>query len=352
MWDISNTTTYVAGRHNLNFGLNYRSWQLQRDLATGFLGGYGFNIGFTGNPVADMLLGYYTGAALFQPAAFSVPGQPGNPREFNFLYIAPYVQDDWRVNSSLTVNLGLRWDYRSVPYETRNRMAWRNLDYAPGGLLVADASLVEGGIVDGAYYQLADGRNPENPDRFKVFAPRLGFAWRPSEDGKTVVRGGYGMFFDSSEGREIDGAVGRVSLRQPRQLSAVLRTGGAAPDLGRAVSELRDPRPGDAGGQHVPGRQPVAAAAQPLRPAVVDRRAARGVPQHSPRAQLHRQQGYQPADAAQHRPGRSPTALPSRRSPSASRSRTSASTSTATGAGGRTSTASTPNSSTVRARRC
>ena len=39
MWDISNTTTYVAGRHNLNFGLNYRSWQLQRDLATGFLGG-------------------------------------------------------------------------------------------------------------------------------------------------------------------------------------------------------------------------------------------------------------------------------------------------------------------------
>ena len=98
------------------------------------------------------------------------------------------------------MNLGLRWDYRSVPYETRNRMAWRNLNYAPGGLLVADASLVEGGIVDGAYYQLADGRNPENPDRFKVFAPRLGFAWRPSEDGKTVVRGGYGMFYDSAGG--------------------------------------------------------------------------------------------------------------------------------------------------------
>ena len=84
MWDISNTTTYVTGRHNLNFGLNYRSWQLQRDLATGFLGGYDFNVGFTGNPVADMLLGYYTSVGLFQPAAFSVPGQPGNPREFNF----------------------------------------------------------------------------------------------------------------------------------------------------------------------------------------------------------------------------------------------------------------------------
>ena len=79
-----------------------------------------------------MLLGYYSGVGIFQPAAYSVPGAAGNPREFNFKYFAPYVQDDWRVNSQLTVNLGLRWDYRNVPYETNNRMAWRNLDYAAG----------------------------------------------------------------------------------------------------------------------------------------------------------------------------------------------------------------------------
>ena len=153
MWDISNTTTWVKGHHTLNFGINYRRWWLQRDLATGFLGNYAFNVGFTGNLVADMLLGYYSGVGVFQPAAFSVPGAAGNPREFNFEYVAPYFQDDWRVNSRLTVNLGLRWDYRNVPYETNNRMAWRNLDYAPGGLLVADESLAAGGIVDGAYYQ-------------------------------------------------------------------------------------------------------------------------------------------------------------------------------------------------------
>jgi hypothetical protein len=205
MWDISNTTTWVRGSHTLNFGANYRRWWLQRDLATGFLGNYAFNVGFTGNVVADMLLGYYSGVGIFQPAAFSVPGAAGNPREFNFMYFAPYFQDDWRVNSRLTVNLGLRWDYRNVPYETRNRMAWRNLDYAPGGLLVADQSLVDGGIVDNAYYQYAGQRSPENPDRFKVFAPRFGFAWRPIGD-DTVIRGGYGVFFDSAEGREIDGA--------------------------------------------------------------------------------------------------------------------------------------------------
>jgi hypothetical protein len=212
MWDISNTTTWIRGAHTVNFGFNYRRWWLQRDLATGFLGspytfGLGGGLGFSGNPVADFLLGYYSNAALFQPGAFSVPGQAGNPREFNFKYFAPYVQDDWKVNSRLTLNLGLRWDYRNVPYETNNRMGWRNLDYAPGGLWVADETLVSGGITDGAYYQFADRRSPENPDRFKVFSPRVGFAWRPfGDDERTVLRGGYGVFFDSAEGREIDGA--------------------------------------------------------------------------------------------------------------------------------------------------
>jgi hypothetical protein len=205
MWDLSNTTTWISGSHTFNFGFNYRRWWLQRDLATGFLGNYSFNVGFTGDRVADMLLGYYSNVGIFQPAAFSVPGAAGNPREFNFTYFAPYFQDDWRISPTLTINMGLRWDYRNVPYETRDRMAWRNLDYGPGGLLVADQSLVDGGITDGAYYQYAGRRSPENPDQYKVFAPRLGFAWRGLGEG-TVVRGGYGVFFDSAEGREIDGS--------------------------------------------------------------------------------------------------------------------------------------------------
>ena len=57
MWDISDTMTWVKGTHTLNFGFNYRRWWLQRDLATGFLGNYAYNVGFTGNVVADMLLG-------------------------------------------------------------------------------------------------------------------------------------------------------------------------------------------------------------------------------------------------------------------------------------------------------
>ncbi len=258
MWDISNTTTWVKGTHTLNFGVNYRRWWLQRDLATGFLGNYAFNVGFTGNRVADMLLGYYSGVGVFQPGAFSVPGAAGNPREFNFKYLAPYFQDDWRVNSRLTVNLGLRWDYRNVPYETNNRMAWRNLEYAPGGLLVADESLVTGGIADGAYYQYAGRRSPENPDRFKVFAPRFGAAWRPFDE-RTVLRGGYGVFFDSAEGREIDGAadvypyVSRQNYIQSVGQAAPLQTTDAlfprfaalkaTPDLNTFLAVSQSPEP-------------------------------------------------------------------------------------------------------------
>ena len=210
-----------------------------------------------------MLLGSYTSVAVFQPAAFSVPGVPGNPREFNFKYFAPYVQDDWNVNSTLTVNLGLRWDYRSVPYETRNRMAWRNLDYAPGGMLVADASLVDGGIADGGYYQFADGRKSGEPRSLQGVRAQARLRVAPVEDGKTVVRGGYGMFYDSAEGREIDGAADVYPYVSRGNYHQSVGQAGAAADLRRAVPQLRDARPGDARGQHVPGRQPVAAAAQP-----------------------------------------------------------------------------------------
>lgn len=211
MIDISNTTTWIRGRHTLNFGANIRQWSLQRDLANDFLGQFTFSGFFTGNTtrdhaIADFLLGYYSGASVFQPAGFSVAGKTGNPREFNFLYVAPYIQDDWKVNSRLTLNLGLRWDFRTIPNETNDRMGWRDLSNPRGGLLVADQTLVAKGIVgDQSYYKFANRRNPADSSK-KVFAPRLGFAFRPFSDDKTVVRGGYGIFWDSSEGREIDGA--------------------------------------------------------------------------------------------------------------------------------------------------
>jgi hypothetical protein len=224
MWDISNTTTWIHGNHTLNIGANFRKWSLQRDLANDFLGQFTYS-GFFTDPrlpdpadptktlpatrdhaIADFLLGYFSGASVFQPAGFGVEGAVGNPRQFNYWYLAPYIQDDWKVNQRLTLNLGLRYDFRTIPTESNNRMGWRDLSNPRGGLLVADENLVDTGIVgDQSYYRFADRRNPRDASK-RVFAPRLGFAFRPFSDDKTVVRGGFGVFFDSAEGREIDGA--------------------------------------------------------------------------------------------------------------------------------------------------
>jgi hypothetical protein len=99
---------------------------------------------------------------------------------------------------------------------------------------------VDTGIVgDQSYYKFAGRRNPADSSK-KVFAPRIGFAFRPFSDDKTVVRGGYGVFFDSSEGREIDGAadifpyVSRGNYTQSLGQANLITTNGLFPDFASA----------------------------------------------------------------------------------------------------------------------
>jgi hypothetical protein len=301
MWDLSNTTTWVKGAHTLNSGFNYRRWSLQRDLATDFLGNFNFDGLATGNAVADMLLGYSQNATVFQPAAFSLPDSAGNQRQFNLQYFAPYVQDDWKVNSDLTLNLGLRWDYRSVPYESNDRMGWRDLSNPRGGLLVADQKLVDQGIVgDSTYYRSAGRRNPKDGSK-NVLAPRLGLrtAVRRREDrGPRRLRLLLGLLRRAGNRR----SRGHLSVRQPRELHPERHHAGAGDDE-FAVPELLQPQCGDPRGEHVPGGQHVAAAAESLCSAVDARRPARDLPEHDRGHHLRRLEGHAPADATKHRAG-------------------------------------------------
>jgi len=228
-WEFADSYSWVKGRNTFGFGADYRSWRLIRNLDDDFLGDYTFSattlsnnsVGCTpanggtstgscgtGNAVADMLLGYYSAAAGYVPGPLSPTDQAGNPQTHIFKYFAPYAQDDLKVTQKLTLNLGLRWDYRAAPYEAQNHFFWLDNQNTQGGLCYADKTLSTNGVADGVGYDGVTkilrycGSNVPHPGSLTPFAPRFGFAYRL--DDKTVLRGGYGIFWDSSEGREID----------------------------------------------------------------------------------------------------------------------------------------------------
>ena len=224
-WEFADSFTTIHGRHAISAGADYRRWQLIRNLDDDFYGDFGFSAATvltnngnnsctnasglcgTGNAVADMLLGYYNSAAGYVPGPLSPTTQAGNPQTHIFAYFAPYVEDDFKFNSQLTLNIGLRWDFRPAAYEKQNHFFWRDTTNALGGLCYADKTLSTNGVAPGGNATTGPilrycGKVPHGGSK-TPFAPRLGFAYRLPGD-KTVVRGGYGIFFDSSEGREID----------------------------------------------------------------------------------------------------------------------------------------------------
>ena len=339
MWDISNTTTWVSGRHTLNFGVNYRRWWLQRDLATGFLGNYAYNVGFTGNVSPTCCSGTTRAWACSSRRRTACRAPPATRASSTSSTSRRTSRTTGASARRLTLNLGLRWDYRNVPYETNNRMAWRNLDYAPGGLL-------RRGPVTGRRRHRRRGattRTPAGAARRTRTASRCSRRDSDSRGGRsvrqTVIRGGYGVFFDSAEGREIDGAadvypyVSRGNYAQsvgqptPLQTPDALFPSFAAPGVATPAANTF---------------LAVSQSPQPRNPYVqqwslgVQREL---VPRTTRGDQLHRHARLQSPDAAATSRRRFSSTRPTRsRWRRGSRSRTSAPTSTATGAAARTTT--------------
>ena len=168
-----NTTTWMRGEHQIKFGID-----LMMPMSNEYFdvaptrGNLRFQATFTGNAFGDFLLGYPNRAELTN--VFVV-----NQELWSSSF---YVQDDWKPTDKLTLNLGLRYDFMPPATEKDNRLA--NFDPAGSGRLVfaSDGSLAERALV--------------NPDK-NNFAPRVGAVYRIND--KTLLRGGYGMFFNQFE---------------------------------------------------------------------------------------------------------------------------------------------------------
>ncbi len=194
--ELFDNVTWDRGRHRVKFGGYYFRLQLRPEQPDNARGAFTYTGQFSGDALADFLLGYPT-------SAVSGTGRGDENGRTNWLHL--YAQDDWRARDNLTFNLGLRYEFNQHMYDVNNRLSSINLA-APGGRFVI-ASDDDGGIDTSAntllplmpipYVTSAEagwGRGLMDPSAVRL-APRVGFALSLG-DSRAVVRGGYGIFLN------------------------------------------------------------------------------------------------------------------------------------------------------------
>ena len=135
------------------------------------------------------LVGLLTAA----PSQVSIPlqGETNGTRGLRTWFFAPYVQDEWKVNRRLTLNLGLRYEWGSNPREVNN--------------LLTNVNLLNGTVTGTGYVSTPNLYNHNITNR--NFAPRAGFAYDLFGDHKTSIRGGFGIFYQLLQAKDIIQAI-------------------------------------------------------------------------------------------------------------------------------------------------
>ena len=185
VYSASDTLDLIRGKHNIRFGGVVRANEMNirnNAFQDGFISQSG---AATGDNMGDLLLGSLGGFAAHDQTFLG--GTVGR----RWKLFRPFVQDDWRVSNSLTVNIGLAWALATPETEVENRQA--NFDvqtlqwYVPSGSpgLNGCANCVATDNRIGIQFQKT------------AFEPRIGLAWTPLGN-KTAIRAGYAIFHDSA----------------------------------------------------------------------------------------------------------------------------------------------------------
>ncbi len=214
--------TRLVGAHTLKLGGTWRLNRVSNFRPNAPAGLFSFNEAWTrelfngttgGHSIASMLLGLMSGGRLQQEPSLALQVRYG----------ALYVQDDWRLNSRLTLNLGLRWDSDRPLTERHNRTSWFDFDarlpITPPGI-----PPLHGGL----RFAARDGnpRGNKDPDN-NNFAPRLGLAFKLTN--RLILRSGFGVFFNPTTGiGPGTGSVGAISFNAVTNITTTV-DGGRTP---------------------------------------------------------------------------------------------------------------------------
>ncbi len=180
--NIRESIAWNHGSHAFKFGAEVLNADTGIRDVSSLLGQFNLSGRFTGvngrweNALGDLLLGFPSRYQQDSNTTFEI---------YQHMYFF-FVQDDWKISRKLTLNIGMRYEFATPPREREQK--WANFDSSTGKFVTAkDGSLFEQALI--------------HPDR-NNFAPRLGFAYTFTP--KTVVRGGYGIFYNHANrlGRE------------------------------------------------------------------------------------------------------------------------------------------------------
>ncbi|NYF77792.1 TonB-dependent receptor [Granulicella arctica] len=203
--------SWTIGRHSLKFGASWMHFIKNQQLQSNTQGTYAFNnSSFSNDSYVNFLLG--------DAATFTQLQALNGLHWVNNSY-SGYAQDNWKILKNLTLNLGLRYDALPHNYERFNKFAnFVPADYSAANLQkpAADGTLNPNGpgfvtaagistpfYLNGIQLAGVDGfpRGGVKND-YGSLQPRIGFALDPYGDGKTVIRGGFGLFFERIQGND------------------------------------------------------------------------------------------------------------------------------------------------------
>ncbi|HEV8117384.1 MAG TPA: TonB-dependent receptor, partial [Thermoanaerobaculia bacterium] len=192
-WQVADTATWLSNSHTLKAGFDYQHDNILNFFPGNFFGSYTFG------SIASFNRGVPNGSGERYVQAFAGPGTTGATTNPNLQDISLFAQDEWRLRQNLTLNIGLRYDFQKI---------------AQPSVLNTDSQLLAAGL-----------KTNQIPEDHNNIGPRLGIAWTPGNDGRTLIRAGYGIFY----GRTTAIMVGTAHSNNGINVTTLTFTGSSVP---------------------------------------------------------------------------------------------------------------------------